>query len=297
MLSLDRDRILLGKAASGDSTGVMLPTMTTFHVSQPVQKPFEAAVVIPTLCRPSLLRAATSVFQQIGVARLQVLIGIDVVRGETSVIDAVLAARPPQHAVTVLNLGYSTSLRHGGVHRSADSGALRTILTYCANSRFVTYLDDDNWMEETHIQRLLAAIRDRDWAYTLRFLVDPETQETIAVDRWESVGPGKGIYKDQTGGFVDPNCIMIDKLRCDSMIRFWAIPLPDDGKNLTADRSVFDRLRRFPAIGFTEAATVYYLMGTSDPAREQRLRVLRELRRRHSAAPLMSLAPLSAWGV
>src|SRR5437667_9355784 len=179
MLSLDRDRILLGKAASGDPTGAMLPTMTTFHVSQPVQKPFDAAVVIPTLCRPSLLRAATSVFQQIGVARLQVLIGIDVVRGETSVIDAVLAARPPQHAVTVLNLGYSTSLRHGGVHRSADSGALRTILTYCANSRFVTYLDDDNWMEETHIQRLLAAIKDRDWAYTLRLLVDPETQETI----------------------------------------------------------------------------------------------------------------------
>jgi hypothetical protein len=167
----------------------MLPTMTAFHVSQPLQKPFDAAVVIPTLCRPSLLRAATSVFQQAGVARLQVLIGIDVVRGEASVIDAVLAARPPQHAVTVVNLGYSTSIRHGGVHLAADSGALRTILTYCANSRFVTYLDDDNWMHETHIQRLLAAVKDRDWAYTLRFLVDPDTQETLAVDRWESVGP------------------------------------------------------------------------------------------------------------
>ena len=275
----------------------MLPTMTTFHVSQPIQRPFDAAVVIPTLCRPSLLRAATSVFQQVGIARLQVLIGIDVVQGETSVIDAVLAARPPQHAVTLVNLGYSTSMRHGGVHLSADSGALRTILTYCANSRFVAYLDDDNWVHETHIQRLLGAVKDRDWAYTLRFLVDPDTQETLAVDRWESVGPGKGIYRDQTGGFVDPNCMMIDKLRCDAAIRHWAIPLSDDRTRLTADRAVFDILRRFPAVGFTEAATVYYLMSTSDPAREMRVRVVRELRRRHGAAPLMSLAPLSAWGV
>lgn len=275
----------------------MLPTMTTFHVSQPLQRPFDAAVVIPTLCRPSLLRAVTSVFQQVGVKRLQVLIGIDVIQGETSVIDAVLAARPPQHVVTLVNLGYSTSMRHGGVHLSADSGALRTILTYCANSRFVTYLDDDNWVHETHIQRLLAAIKDRDWAYTLRFLVDPDTQETLAVDRWESVGPGQGIYRDQTGGFVDPNCMMIDKLRCDAAIRHWAIPLSDDRARLTADRAVFDILRRFPAVGSTEAATVYYLMSARDPAREMRVRVVRELRRRHGAAPLMLLAPLSAWGV
>jgi hypothetical protein len=90
---------------------------------------------------------------------------------------------------------------------------------------------------------------------------------------------------------------MIDKLRCDRVIRFWGIPLSDDLTGLSADRGVFDILRRFPAVGFTEAATVYYLMGTSDPAREMRLRVVRELRRRHGAAPLMSLAPLSAWGV
>jgi hypothetical protein len=275
----------------------VLASATSFHFSHPVQPPFDAAVVIPTLCRPSLLEAASSVFRQVGVSRLQVLIGIDVIQGDTSIIDAVLAARPPQHAVTVLNLGYSTSMRHGGVHLSADSGAMRTILTYCANSRFVTYLDDDNWMHESHIERLLGAIKDRDWAYTLRFFVDPDTREAIAVDRWESVGPGNGVYREQMGGFVDPNCLMIDKLRCDPAIRFWAIPLPGDRRYLSADRSVFEMLRRFPAVGFTQAATVYYLMGTSDPDRMTRLRVIRELRRRHGAAPLMSLEPLSAWGV
>src|SRR5579859_4911795 len=191
----------------------MLPTITSFSDDTPLQQPFDAAVVIPTTCRSSLLRAVSSVFGQIGVSRIQVLIGVDVVEGDSTVISDVLAARPSAHAVTLLNLGYSTSVRHGGVHCAGDGGSLRPILTYAANSRFVAYLDDDNWLHETHLQLLLAAIRDRDWAYTLRYLVDPDTMEVAAVDRWESVGPNKGIYRDQLGGFVDSNCLMIDKLK------------------------------------------------------------------------------------
>ncbi len=276
----------------------MMPSAATSRHNGSMQDQFDAAVVVTTVCRPSLLKAVSSVFNQTGVSRLQVLIGIDMAEGDASLVSAALAARPPQHAVTVMDLGYSTSVRHGGLHYAADAGgALRTILTYCANSRFVAYLDDDNWLHETHIARLLAAIRDRDWAYTLRYLVDPDTMEAAAVDRWESVGPGKGIYRDQLGGFVDPNCLMIDKLRCDAMIRFWASPLPGDFAHLSADRSAFEMLRRSSAIGFTEAATVYYLMGTNDPDKLTRLRLIREWRHRYGAAPLMSLQPLSAWGI
>ncbi len=275
----------------------MLEPQTYFHYSHPIQPPFDAAVVIPTLCRRSLLRAATSVFRQVGVQRIQVLIGIDVMQGDTSVIEEVLAARPPQHAVTVLNLGYSTSMRHGGVHYAADSGCLRTILTYCANSRCVAYLDDDNWVNETHIARLLAAIKDRDWAYTLRYFVDPATQQPIAVDRWESVGPGEGIYRDQFGGFVDPNCLMIDKIKCDPAVRFWAIPQAGELRRLTADRNVFEMLRRRPSVGSTNAATVFYVMGDTDANRVTRLNLIRRLRQSHGEAALMSLTPLSSWGV
>lgn len=276
----------------------MLGSATTSYHGAPMQQPFDAAVVITTLCRPSLLRATRSVFRQVGVSRLQVLIGIDAAEGDAALMSAVLAERPPQHAVTVLDLGYSTSKRHGGLHYAADAGgALRTILTYCANSRFVAYLDDDNWLHETHIQRLLAAIQDRDWAYTLRYLVDPDTMAAAAVDRWESVGPGKGIYRDRLGGFVDPNCLMIDKLKCDAMIRFWTSPLSGGFSRMSADRSAFEILRRSQSIGFTEAATVYYLMGTTDPDKVTRLRLIREWRRLYGEAPLMSLTPLSEWNL
>jgi hypothetical protein len=274
----------------------MPPSQTSFHVSHPIQEPFDAAVVIPTLCRPSLLAAVTSVFRQQGVRRLQVLIGIDVVRGDTAIIDEVLDALPASHAVTVLHLGYSTSTRHGGVHRSLDSGALRTILTYCANSRYITYLDDDNWVDETHIARLLAAIKDRDWAFTLRLYVDPDTLKALAVDRWESVGPGRGIYARQFGGFVDPNCLMIDKLKCDPAIRCWASPLPGDPRGLTADRHVFEMLRRHSAVGFTNAATAYYVMSAADPDRARRMSWIRELHRCYGAAALTTDAALPPWG-
>jgi hypothetical protein len=98
------------------------------------------------------------------------------------------------------------------------------------------------------------------------------------------------------GGFVDPNCLMIDKLKCDDMIRFWTTPLPG-GERLFTDRSVFEMLRRSSAIGFTEAATVYYLMGTTDPDKVTRLRLIREWRQLYGVGPLMSLEPLSQWGV
>jgi hypothetical protein len=275
----------------------VLSPQTASHLTHPVQEPFDAAVVIPTLVRPSLLRAATSVFRQTDVRRLQLLIGIDVVRGDTGVIDAVLAARPPQHAVTVLNLGYSTSGRHGGIHAAADSGALRTILTYCANSRYVVYLDDDNWIEETHVARLLRAIEGKDWAYTLRWFVDTNTLKPLAVDLWESVGPDRGLYGESYGGFVDPNCLMIDKLKCDDAVRLWAIPLAEEMRRLTADRNVFGALRRHAAVGFTNAVTTYYVLNPTDANTINRLNWIRELERQREAEALAATdAPLAAPG-
>ena len=80
----------------------MVQPATFFHYSNPIQKPFDAAVVIPTTCRPSLVRAVHSVFHQVGVQRIHTLIGIDAVRGNDAVIDEILDTRPAQHAVTVL---------------------------------------------------------------------------------------------------------------------------------------------------------------------------------------------------
>jgi hypothetical protein len=242
-------------------------TMTHYGDPRELQRPFDAAVVIPTICRPSLERAVMSVFRQCGVERLQVLIGLDGPVPERAALDAVLAARPPQHAVTVLDLGYSTGVRHGGLHQEWYGGALRTLLSYAANSRYIAYLDDDNWFDEGHIAGLLRAIRGRDWAYSLRWFVAERTSETVCLDIWESVGPGRGIYARGYGGFVDPSCLMLDKLRCEPVLRLWQIPYRPTGRepleHSPADRSVFQALVSDYRGGATDDATCYYTMNES----------------------------------
>ena len=269
----------------------MLQTATYHHYSNPIQKAFDAAVVIPTTCRPSLKRAVQSVFRQIGPQRIHTLIGIDAIRGDEAVIEEILDTRPAQHAVTVLNLGYSTSIRHGGFYFSVDGGALRTMLTYAANSRYVAYLDDDNWFDETHIARLLAAIQGRDWAFSLRWFVDPETQQPLAVDRWESVGPDEGVFNQKFGGFVDPNCLMIDKTKCVHIAPLWAVPLRP--RTPTADRTVFDALRKSSAVGPTGAATAFYVLNPQDENHSIRLGWITSLRQEEGEAGLSGLTPMS----
>jgi hypothetical protein len=165
------------------------------------------------------------------------------------------------------------------------------MLTYAANSRYVAYLDDDNWVDETHISRLLAAIQGRDWAFSLRWYVDPVTQQPLAVDRWESVGPDEGAFKKKFGGFVDPSCLMIDKTRCPHVPPLWTVPLRP--RTPTADRIVFEALRQSPAVGPTGAATAYYVLNPQDENHPIRLGWIKALQQEEGDAALGGVTPMS----
>ena len=91
---------------------------------------------------------------------------------------------------------------------------------------------------------MLAAIKDHHWAYALRWFLHPDTRRTICIDQWESVGPGRGVFARQFGGWVDPNCLMFDKLECHQAIPWWTRPLPADPTHGTADRQVFGFLNQ-----------------------------------------------------
>ncbi len=182
------------------------------------QRAFDAAVVIPTVLRPKLIPAAHSVFAQKGVGRIQLLIGLDKPLGSMSLIERGRALCPDHCTLTVLDLGYSTSSRHGGPHEAGDGGSLRTLLSLAANSRHVAYLDDDNRFAPNHLATLLKSVAGKDWAFSLRWYVNPYTELPICIDNWESVGPGNGVYATDRGGFVDPNCLLVDKLACLPML-------------------------------------------------------------------------------
>ena len=231
-----------------------------FADSDPAQRPSDVGVVIPTVLRPELTRALESVYAQDLDGRIQIAIGID--KSETT-LDALLARiarRPPNVSVLVLRLPYSTSSRHGGVHTARDGGALRSILTFMINSRYVAYLDDDNLYRPNHLSALLEAIKGKAWAATHRMLLDVETGAELGKDIWDSVGPGKGRIE---GGFVDPNCLMVDKVKLAEMIGAWSSRPARQTKSAPGDRNFFRRIREAPHVVLDQASVLYYVRRTN----------------------------------
>ncbi len=220
-----------------------------------LQTPFDVAIVMTTVVRPSIQQAIRSVFAQQSGGRIQLLVGIDKWQGERALLDALIAECPSHVAITVVDLGYSTSKRHGGLYPSGYGGSLKTLLSYAANSRYVSYLDDDNWYTPEHVASMRRAIEGKAWAFALRNFIDRDSGEFLCPDRWESMGPGRGVYAEAQGGFVDTNCFLIDAQACYDVFPEWAMTRFDGGTG--GDRQVLQRLRARPW-GTNNAHTINY---------------------------------------
>jgi hypothetical protein len=219
------------------------------------QTPFDIAVVMTTVVRPSIQQAIRSIFAQQFEGRTQILVGIDKWEGERALLEALDAERPSHVAMTIVDLGYSTSCRHGGLYPSRFGGALKTILSYAANSRYVAYLDDDNWYAPDHAASMLRAVAGKVWAFSLRHFVERKSGEYLCPDTWESMGPGRGIYAEAQGGFVDTNCYLLDTQACYDVFPEWAMTRYDGGTG--GDRQILQRLAGRPW-GSNNAPTVFY---------------------------------------
>lgn len=219
------------------------------------QIPADVAVVMPTVLRPCVVGAVASVYRQAYRGRIQLMIGVDKAAAPLAALRETLERRPSNVSALVLALPYSTSVRHGGVHGALDGGALRSILSFMANSRHVAYLDDDNSWEPDHLQALMQAVQGKVWAYALRMLVDETNGREICVDRWDSVGVGRGRFAQQ-GGFVDTNCLLVDKVAAARALGRWS-ETGTGGPGLTADRNFFAAIKDAPH-GRVERATVRY---------------------------------------
>lgn len=232
------------------------------------------AVVIVTTCRLSLARAVRSVYRQRLEGRIQILIGVDC--DPKRQLDALLAelvpACPPHVTISLINLGYSTSLRHGGVHASFYGGSLRSALTLLADSRVVVYLDDDDWFKDDHCAQVLAAIEGKKWAYSYSIYADGNTGQELCVDGMESVGVGRGVYAERFGGFVRPSGLAIDKLQLLHVVHLWSCAAFAGGDG--EDRLVFEQLRKEPH-GCTGVASVCMALDPKDAMHERRVAFMR----------------------
>jgi len=250
------------------------PVWRVYGDATALQKPFHVAVVMPTVGRPSLRDAVQSVYEQAFPGRIQLLIGVDAPLGSFDEHEKLFAAAPPNVTVCFFYPGYSTSVRHGGLHPARDGGVLRAILTYMANARHVAYLDDDNWWNPLHLQSLIVAIDGKDWAYSDRWFVHQDTRQVICADDWESTGPGRGFFADTNGGWVDPNCLMFDKFACEPAIRWWTIPLPGDVKAMSADRHIYAYMQQKGPPAASGLITTYYALQADDGIHPYRLQMM-----------------------
>jgi hypothetical protein len=233
------------------------------------------SVVIPTVCRPDLLRCVRSIFHQNYACPIQILIGVDVDKySNLTEFKLVLDTECPSHIdIFWLNLDYSTSKRHGGLHACYFGGSLRTALSFLAKYEHVMYLDDDDWLHPDHFISISKLFPENDWGFAYCMYADSNLSKGLLVDHLESVGVNKGIYKNEFGGFVRPSGMVINKLRLIHLLTIWSFSLSIKGDG--EDRIFFSELKKFKG-DCTEEATVYYSMDPNDDAHSFRLKYLND---------------------
>jgi hypothetical protein len=241
---------------------------------------FAFSVVMPTVLRDTLPQALHSIFAQDLPGKIETLIGVDAPLGAPEAVEYACRERPENHEVVLFYPGYSTSVRHGGLHPAWDGGGLRIVLSYLARSRRIAYLDDDNWWSTNHLSSMAAALQGNDWAWSQRWFVHPSSRKPICVDEWESTGPGGNGTFAHLGGWVDPNCLALDKIASEAVLRWWGIPVPNCQTGRTADRNVFRILKDNFRAGSTDQPSVFYTLNERDYEQPQRVASIGEARYR-----------------
>jgi FkbM family methyltransferase len=233
---------------------------------------FDFAVIVATILRPTLLQACRSVVEQTVDGAVNLVVGVDYPIGSLAALDEIRRMERPKRKITIINPGYSTSAARGGPFPNPFGGGIRIICSYAANARYVAYLDDDNWYAPDHLETLAHAIKDKHWAFSRRIYVDEATRLPLGEDRWESLGPEKGIYAKKFGGFSDTSTIMLDAVKCHDLFPLWGFPLCRDGTG--EDRRIFDALRK-RSYGDSGKPSVFYVMRRTDGMHAKRIEWLK----------------------
>ena len=229
----------------------------------PSDSRFDVAVVLTSNGGAGLGRAIRSVHDQAIDGRVQLLLGIE--GSSSQVADAVKSVqRAPKHVThTLVAPGYSSQASSGGLYSAASGSALRTALSFLANSRYICSLHDTDWFAANHLSSLLSVCREQAWAFTRRWQIDPTNPNKSTEDVTHSLGPGKGYYAARFGGWVHPSALMIDKISCHEMLPKWCHALSPKGTG--ADLVFFRGLvGRYPRGGDTQVPTVFTTNELSD---------------------------------
>lgn len=159
-------------------------------------------VVTPTTGAKYLSKCIASVQNQT-YKHIQHLVYIDGKKHLDKVADIVKNVDHTNKPLDIIPLPYSTGENRFNGHRIYGSAP------FLCKGEFICFLDEDNWFAENHIESLMETIKGKQWAFSLRKIVD-ENDEFVCNDDCESLGKYPSILNEQDY-FVDVGCFFLSR--------------------------------------------------------------------------------------
>lgn len=135
--------------------------------------------------------------------------------------------------------------------------------TFIAKGEYIVFLDEDNFLEPTHIEDLVTMIQNKQlqWGFSFRNIWDEN--DKVCEDNCESLGLWRSIL-GPTDFFVDVNCYMLSKPVALSIAPIWYRKFREPGQ-VEIDRAIMGALRQhFPKFDGTRKYTVNYQTGNTE---------------------------------
>ena len=139
-------------------------------------------------------------------AQVEHVVVVDGQEWHERVQEAVTQSEPLQKKLHVVQLPQATGRNNWNGHRIYGA------MSYLLNSEFISYLDEDNWLDPDHVESLLSAIRKTQsrWAFSLRKICD-FSGNVIAFDNCESLGNLHRVFSKKDHFHIDTSCYLLHR--------------------------------------------------------------------------------------
>ena len=156
----------------------------------------------------------------------------------------------------IIRLPYSVGKDRFNGHRMYGAG------TFIADGDYIMFLDDDNFIEPTHIEECLNAVQGNQWCFSFRKIVDKQ-RNFICNDDCESLGLWPSVLH-MDDYFVDVNCFFLSKYASLLISPVWYRKFREPGV-MEIDRAIMQALRSANTkYTCTKNYTVNYTVGNTE---------------------------------
>jgi len=213
-------------------------------------------IITATTGNPLLIDNLKSVGNQDYDGYIQHLVFVDGEHNRQKVDQIISENKLENPNLDVIYLPYSTGKDRFNGHRIYGAG------TYLSEGDFLMFLDDDNYIDSTHVSDCMKVIENgKQWAYSFRKIVDKE-RNVLCQDDCESLGKWHSVIHPQDF-FVDVNCYFLPKNLALSMSPVWYRKFREPGQ-MEIDRAMFHVLNQLSNnFDATYNYTVNYTVGNT----------------------------------